>query len=122
MRRFLQQSDVLVYSISINEGTDVLNQFGKEVLNEITRLSGGKAFFPFTKSEMNESFERIAYELRHQYQLGFKSDSTAKDGEVRRIKVEVRPGKVKNNQIDDSNKQQNLKARTREGYYVTKGG
>jgi Ca-activated chloride channel family protein len=83
-----------------------LSQFGRSVLEEISRLSGGRAYYPVTEADMNESFERIANELRHQYVIGFRSTGVAKEGKIHKLQVEVKT----------TDKKQKVKVRAREGY------
>jgi Ca-activated chloride channel family protein len=64
---------------------------GQSILDELSAISGGKAFFPSTDVEMNEIFERIALELRHQYSIGYKPANFINDGRWHRIKVKVQP-------------------------------
>ena len=64
---------------------------GQGILDELSSVSGGKAFFPSTDAEMNEIFERIALELRHQYSIGYKPANFVNDGQWHRIKVKVQP-------------------------------
>ena len=107
LRRFLQQSGILLYSVGIMNINDAgLSQFGRAVLDEISRLSGGRAYYPVTEADMNESFERIANELRHQYLIGFRSTSVAKEGKIHKLQVEVKT----------TDKKQKVKVRAREGY------
>ena len=62
-----QKADVVIYTISTNitrietEGDKVLKYFSSE--------TGGQAFFPFKVEDLAQSFENIANELRHQYNL-----------------------------------------------------
>jgi Ca-activated chloride channel family protein len=107
LRRFLQQSGILLYSVGIMNIDDAgLSQFGRSLLEEISRLSGGRTYYPVTEVDMNESFERIANELRHQYVIGFRSTRVAKEGKIHKLQVEVKT----------TDKKQKVKVRAREGY------
>ena len=67
-----QKADVTVYTISTNisriptDGDKVLRYFASE--------TGGQAFFPFKASDLNQSFENIANELRHQYNIFYRPE------------------------------------------------
>ena len=94
LRRLLKETDVVLYSIGIVGVHDMgspLGIQGQSILDELSGISGGKAFFPTTDVEMNEIFERIALELRHQYSIGYKPANFINDGRWHRIKVKVQP-------------------------------
>jgi Ca-activated chloride channel family protein len=92
LRRLLKESDVIIYSIGIEGHSDgTLGNEGEAILEEISSVSGGKAFFPNSSAEMDDVFERIAVELRHQYAIGYKPNNFTADGKWHRIKVKVSP-------------------------------
>lgn len=94
VRRLLKESDVVLYSIGIMGGNDpgsALGMEGQAILDELSSVSGGKAFFPNTSAEMDELFERIALELRHQYSIGYKPKNFTNDGKWHKLKVKVTP-------------------------------
>jgi Ca-activated chloride channel family protein len=111
LRRLLKESDVVVYSIGILGGNDpgsALGMHGQALLDELSAVSGGKAFFPNTEAEMDEIFERIALELRHQYSIGYRPENFVNDGKWHKLKVKVTPPRGL----------PRLFVRSREGYYA----
>jgi Ca-activated chloride channel family protein len=111
LRRLLKESDVTLYGVGILSGSDAGSSMGMEgqgILDELANVSGGKAFFPRSSAEMDDIFEQIALELRHQYSIGYKPDNFVNDGRWHKIKVKVTPprGLPK------------LFVRTKEGYYA----
>lgn len=111
VRRMLKESDVVVYSIGILGGNDPGSSLGMEgqaILDELSAVSGGKAFFPNTAAEMDELFERIALELRHQYSIGYRPKDFKPDGRWHKIKVKITPPRGL----------PHLFARSRDGYYA----
>ena len=82
---------------------------GQSFLDEISSVTGGKSFYPDTDVEMDEIFERIALELRHQYSIGYTPKDFAPDGKWRKVKVKVKPPRGL----------PRLTVRSREGYYAT---
>lgn len=111
LRRLLKESDVVVYSIGILGGNDpgsALGMHGQALLDELSSVSGGKAFFPNTAAEMDEIFERIALELRHQYSIGYRPSNFINDGKWHKLKVKVTPPRGL----------PRLFVRSREGYYA----
>lgn len=92
LRKELKESDVAIYTIGIEEsGNGSLAMEGSGILDEIAGVSGGKAFFPRTDAELEDIFEQIALELRHQYSIGFKPTDFKPDGRWHHIKVKVIP-------------------------------
>ena len=94
VRRLLKESDVVLYGIGILSGSDAGSSMGMEgqgILDELANVSGGKAFFPRTAAEMDDIFEQIALELRHQYSIGYKPPNFVNDGKWHHIKVKVTP-------------------------------
>jgi Ca-activated chloride channel family protein len=93
LRRLLKESDVIIYAIGIvSSGDDTsLGYGGRAILEELAGVSGGKAFFPSTAAEMNDTFERIALELRTQYSIGYRPTSFANDGKWHKLKIKVQP-------------------------------
>src|SRR5260370_39587324 len=114
VRRLLKESDVVLYSIGILSGSDAgssLGMDGQGILDELSHVSGGKAFFPRTNAEMDDIFEQIALELRHQYSIGYKPTNFSKDGRWHHIKVKITPPRGL----------PRLFVRSKEGYYSLTG-
>jgi Ca-activated chloride channel family protein len=94
LRRLLKESDVTLYGVGILSGSDAgsgLGMEGQGTLDELASVSGGKAFFPRSNAEMDDIFEQIALELRHQYSIGYKPANFTNDGRWHKIKVKVTP-------------------------------
>jgi Ca-activated chloride channel family protein len=111
VRKLLKESDVVLYGIGILGGSDpgsTEGMLGQSILDELASVSGGKAFFPNSAAEMDEIFERIALELRHQYSIGYRPKSFANDGKWHKLKVKVTPPRGL----------PRLFVRSREGYYA----
>ena len=109
LRRSIKEADVAVYAVGIVGGGDTLDMQGQGILDELAGASGGKAFFPNTSAELDEIFERIALELRHQYSIGYRPKNFVADGSWRKIKVKVTPPRG----------MPRLTLRTREGYFAS---
>lgn len=112
VRRLMKESDVVTYAVGIMDGGDagsVLGMQGQAFLDELTSVSGGKSFYPQSDVEMDEIFERIALELRHQYSIGYTPKNFNPDGKWRKVKVKVKPPRGL----------PRLTVRNREGYYAT---
>ncbi len=99
------KADVVIYSISTNishiptDGDKILKYFAEE--------TGGLAFFPFKAQDLAQSFENIANELRHQYNVFYRPEPLKTDGLYHSVDI-----KVKN--------RKDLVVRARHGYYAPK--
>ena len=112
VRRLMKESDVAIYTVGILEGRDSSSMEGiqgQAFLDELSSVTGGKSFYPQTNVELDEIFERIALELRHQYTIGFNPKNFQPDGKWHKIKTKVKPPRGL----------PRLSVRSREGYYAT---
>ncbi len=109
LRRLVKESDVIIYAIGIEEERDgMLGSDGQSILDAIASVSGGKAFFPHNSTEMNDIFESIALELRHQYAIGYRPSNFDVNGKWHHLKVKVNPPRGL----------PHLFVRSRDGYYA----
>ncbi|MFZ0593361.1 MAG: VWA domain-containing protein [Bryobacteraceae bacterium] len=102
-----QKADVVVYTISTN--TSRQETEGDKIMHYFADQTGGLAFFPFQASELNQSFENIANELRHQYNLFYRPTPLKNDGQFHTVQIRVRGRK-------------DLIVRARKGYYARRVG
>ena len=98
-----QKADVAIYTISTNISHQPTE--GDKVMRYFAEQTGGISFFPFQASDLNQSFENIANELRHQYNLFYRPDPLKTDGEFHQVQIRVRGRKY-------------LMVRARKGYYA----
>ncbi|HXF05503.1 MAG TPA: VWA domain-containing protein [Blastocatellia bacterium] len=111
LRERVKESDVQIYAIGIfglYERGQSAEALGHSILEEITSLTGGRAFFPDTPVELDDVIARIALELRHQYSLGFYPTNPPREGEWRKLRVRVNPPRGL----------PRLTVRARDGYYA----
>ncbi len=97
------KADVVVYSISTN--ITRIESDGDKILKYYASQTGGLAFFPFKAQDMAQSFENIANELRHQYNVFYRPEPLKTDGLYHQVDI-----KVKN--------RKDLVVRARHGYYA----
>jgi len=90
-RDVLRRADPFVYAIAIDsaERTRPSTRVNPEALREITGPSGGYTEVVRSAADLGPATERIAYELNHQYTLGY-TVSKPPDGEWRSIRVRMR--------------------------------
>src|SRR5690242_9271455 len=73
-----QKADAVIYCISTN--ITRIQSDGDKVLRYLAAETGGQAFFPFKAEDLAQSFENIANELRHQYNIFYRPDPFKTDG------------------------------------------
>jgi Ca-activated chloride channel family protein len=98
-----QKADVMIYTISTNISRQPTE--GDKIMRYFAQQTGGIAFFPFQASDLNQSFENIANELRHQYNLFYRPEPLKNDGVFHNVEIKVRGRK-------------DLVVRARKGYYA----
>ncbi|WP_080507472.1 VWA domain-containing protein [Bryobacter aggregatus] len=99
------KADVVVYTISTN--ITRIQSEGDKVLKHISERTGGQTFFPFRASDLTQSFENIANELRSQYNLLYRPEPIKTDGQWHPVQIRVKNRK-------------DLIIRTRPGYFAPK--
>lgn len=106
VKDFAKESDAQIYVIG--EKGDI--GYGRGIITEVVRLSGGRAFFPNSFKQLDYYCDLIHTELRNQYVLGYTSTDKSNDGKWRKIKVRLEPpeGLPK------------LSVRAKEGYFAPK--
>jgi len=76
---------------------------GKQVMEQISRETGGRFFEVTRRIPIDKVFAAIEEDLRNQYSLGYSPERTETSGAYRRIRL--------------TTKQKGLIVQTREGYY-----
>lgn len=102
-----QKADAVIYTISTN--ITHIESEGDKVLRYLTSETGGQAFFPFSGrvEDLEQSFENIANELRHQYNIFYRPEPLKTDGLYHAVQLKVKGRKE-------------LVVRARKGYYAPK--
>lgn len=108
-----KEADVQIYSIGITDPivVDELGPQGETVLDELSHVTGGRAFFPTSADELFDICTQIALELRHQYSIAYYPSDASEDGKYHKIQVKVNPPKGL----------PHLAVRAKEGYYAIQG-
>jgi VWFA-related protein len=86
------KAEATIFSISVNRGGffgvgDTKN--GDRVLKQFAEETGGRPFFPFKIEELDDAFRQINQELRSQYNIGYLSSNTKRDGTYRKIEIKI---------------------------------
>ncbi len=77
---------------------------GDKILRQLAEETGGRAFYPYRREDLAESFTDIGEELRSQYSLAYVPTNRIADGRFREVEIKV--------------KHKNLTVRSRKGYYA----
>jgi Ca-activated chloride channel homolog len=104
VKEFAKESDAQIYVIG--EKGDI--GYGRGIINEIVRLTGGRAFFPSSFKQLDYYCDLIHTELRNQYVLGYISTDKNYDGKWRKIRV----------RLDPPDGLPRLSVRAKEGYFA----
>ena len=103
-REVIRRSDPFVYAIAIDSAeARASTRVNPDALREITGPTGGYTEVVRTAEDLGPATERIAYELNHQYTIGYTPERPP-DGSWRMIRVRV--------------KDRNYLTRSRRGYYA----
>ncbi|HUB77967.1 MAG TPA: VWA domain-containing protein [Bryobacteraceae bacterium] len=101
-----QQADAFIYAISTNNLSSGDTE-GDKVLKYFTSETGGKSYFPFKLEDLAQSFQTIAEEVRHQYNITYRPEPLVNDGRFHRVQIRVKGHK-------------DLNVYARQGYYARK--
>lgn len=105
-------AETVVYAIGIGDSRLRDGADPRGDLRDIAERTGGRAFFPDKKFDLNAAFAEIERELRTQYLIAYTSTNKKRDGSYRKITVEItNPTLLK----------QNLRLRHRPGYFAKVG-
>jgi Ca-activated chloride channel family protein len=102
-----KRSEVTVYAIGVITKDQPPSRGWNEaefVLRTLTRDTGGRAFFIADPTQLPAIYAQISDELANQYQIGYMSKNTKRDGTWRRINLQILKG--------------DATPRTRAGYYA----
>jgi Ca-activated chloride channel homolog len=108
------RAEVVIYAIGIGDpvggGFGMGNGVDEGKLKTLTEATGGRAFIPNSRRDLESAFLQLEQDMRQQYLLAYEPANEAQDGSFRKIEVKL----PKQNPKD-------LKIRHRRGYYAGKG-
>src|SRR5215204_304174 len=102
-------AEAVIYVIGIGSKRDGVD---RDTLRDLAQRTGGRAFFPDKKLDMNAAFTEIERELRTQYLLAYSPMNKKRDGAYRKITIEITNPELK---------KEKLEIRHRPGYYAKPG-
>jgi len=106
VREFAKETDIPIYGIGQEGNLD----YGHKEIVSIVSITGGRAFFPRSFSELDYYIDLVHSELRSQYLLGYNPTNKSHDGKWRRIQVK----------LDAPEGLPRLTVHAKEGYYARK--
>lgn len=111
----LRRAEVAVNVVGMfGEGKEIIPRLDSrdyvKQLEEIARVTGGKAYFPRTMKECEEACIAIAEDLRQQYALGYYPAPRKNDGSWHPVQVQL--------QLPSDLSEKGITARTRSGYFA----
>lgn len=103
-----KRSETAIYSIGLktDEGGSGFRE-ADFVLRQLAQETGGRAFFPDDVGDLAGIYEQISDELSSQYSLGYVSANPLRNGQWRRLVVQV--------------EREEIVARTKQGYFGPTG-
>jgi VWFA-related protein len=103
----IRTSSVTIYVVGFleHQSASTLNE-QRLRLTRIAEESGGQAIFPTSMKQIEDAYDRIVAEIRAQYDLGYLSTNTSRDGRWRNVRIRTR------SDLKD------LRVRTRGGYFA----
>jgi VWFA-related protein len=96
------RAEAVVFTISTNRSGQPMD--GDKVLRRFSEQTGGLSFQPFQATDLGQSFENIANELRHQYFLLYAPNPFVADGRFHEVEVQT--------------SSKDYRVRARRGYYA----
>jgi VWFA-related protein len=96
------KAEAVIFTISTNRSGARMD--GDQVLKRFSEQTGGLSFQPFQASDLGQSFENIANELRHQYFLLYAPTPFVADGRFHEVEIKTMA--------------KDLRVRARRGYYA----
>ena len=90
-------AEAVIYAIGIGSKRDGLN---RDALRDVAQRTGGRAFFPDKKFDLNAAFAEIEAELRTQYLIAYSSTNKKRDGAYRKIAIEITNPELKKEKIE----------------------
>lgn len=102
-------AEAVIYAIGIGSERDGLD---RGALRDIAQRTGGRAFFPDKKFDLNAAFAEIEAELRTQYLIAYSSTNKKRDGAYRKISIEI---------VNPDLKKEKMEIRHRPGYFAKSG-
>lgn len=95
IQSLVKEADTQIYAVGIYDHYFPTEEerLGPMLLDEITSVTGGRAFTIDNPNDLSDVAVKIGIELRNQYVLGYRPAYTSHDGKWHKIKVKLSPPK-----------------------------
>jgi VWFA-related protein len=103
----LKLVDVTVYAVGFVDHQGSARHELRASLQRLASATGGQAYFPSSKDELTEMYDKILAEINGRYTLGYVSSNTEAKNDWRKVEIKVTNPAYKS-----------VKIRTRPGYYA----
>ena len=104
--------NVAVYAVGIRDPKFKAGKLDRNALRAVAEQTGGRAFFPRDRRELEAAFTQIEQELRSQYLVAYSPANKSQDGSYRKIEIEL---------INPKLRKEKLRLLYRQGYYASDG-
>jgi Ca-activated chloride channel family protein len=93
IKNLVKESDIQIYSIGIYDHYFQTEEerLGPQLLNDISEITGGRAFSIENPNDLTDVAAKIGIELRNQYVLGYRPTIPVRDGKWHKLRVKVIP-------------------------------
>jgi VWFA-related protein len=99
-----QRANAVIFAVSTTDQS--VPTLGDKVLKFLAAETGGAALFPFKVEDLARSFDTIAKELRHQYNILYRPEPLTADGQFHTVEIRLKQPKG------------GFQVRARKGYYA----
>ncbi|MGB8510429.1 MAG: VWA domain-containing protein, partial [Pyrinomonadaceae bacterium] len=107
---FAVRHNAVIYSIGIrDESFKYGGSLKRDDLRKVSERTGGRAFFPKNRAELDAAFAQINQELRTQYLVAYAPTNRKRDGSLRKILIEV---------VNPALRREKLRLQYRQSYYA----
>jgi VWFA-related protein len=108
---FAVKNNTVIYAVGIRDEEFPHGKLQRGDLRKVSERTGGRAFFPNNRAELDAAFAQINQELRSQYLVAYTPSNRRRDGRFRRVRVEI---------TNPALRKDKLRLLYREGYYAKK--
>jgi Ca-activated chloride channel family protein len=91
LQTLLRLGNVIVYAIGYMQNQLSHDRLPQQMrISQIARETGGEAYFPTTREDIDEVYARILGEIAGRYTLGYQPANRTFDGAYRKVEVQLR--------------------------------
>jgi VWFA-related protein len=107
-RDLLRSADIVLYAVGLLEHQpQSVRQEQRLRLMQLAEATGGRAFFPLSKEQLDAAYEQVRLEMAARYTIGYAPNAPRTDGSWRAVTVQLTRPELKQ-----------AKVRTRRGYFA----